>query len=105
VDGSDQGSQYSATSFEAFIARNEALQSMSRRGNCYDNAYDESFWNQLKTELLDGGSLAGLKKLGYKSAIISPITTPRAAIRPSAIAPLITPKPNSKLRTNSVRLS
>jgi len=28
---------------------------MSRRGNCYDNAYAESFWSRLKTELLDRG--------------------------------------------------
>ena len=57
---SDQGSQYSATNFKALVARHQALQSMSRRGNCYDNAHAESFWSRLKTELLDGGSFRNL---------------------------------------------
>ena len=35
---SDQGSQYSATIFKVLVARHEAVQSMSRRGNCYNNA-------------------------------------------------------------------
>ena len=53
---SDQGSQYSATSFKALLARHEAVQSRSRRGNCYDHAPAESFWSRLKSELLNGGS-------------------------------------------------
>jgi putative transposase len=57
---SDQGSQYSATNFKALVARHEALRSMSRRGNCYDNAHAESFWSRLKTELLAGGSFRNL---------------------------------------------
>ena len=57
---SDQGSQYLATNFKALVARHGAVQSMSRRGNCYDNAHAESFWSRLKTELLDGGSFRNL---------------------------------------------
>ena len=59
---SDQGSQYSSTNFKTLLARHGAMQSMSRRGNCYDNAHAESFWSRLKTELLDGGSFPGLAK-------------------------------------------
>ena len=59
---SDQGSQYSATNFKALVARHEAVQSMSRRGNCYDNAHAESFWSRLKTELLAGGSFRSLSE-------------------------------------------
>ena len=55
---SGQDSQYSASNFKALVARHEALQRMSRRGNCYDNA--GSFWSRLKTELLDGGSFPAL---------------------------------------------
>ena len=57
---SDQGSQYAATNFKAILARHQAVQSMSRRGNCYDNAHAESFWSRPKTELLDGGSFRHL---------------------------------------------
>ena len=57
---SDQGSQYTATRFKQLLTRHEALQSMSRRGNCYDNAHAESFWSRFKAELLDGGSFPGL---------------------------------------------
>ena len=57
---SDQGSQYTATRFKDLLARNGAVQSMSRRGNCYDNAHAESFWSRFKAELLDGGSFPGL---------------------------------------------
>ena len=57
---SDQGSQYTATRFKALVAKHGAQQSMSRRGNCYDNAPAESFWSRFKAELLDGGSFPGL---------------------------------------------
>lgn len=55
-----QGSQYTATRFKDLLTRHEAQQSMSRHGNCYDNAHAESFRSRLKTELLDGGSFPGL---------------------------------------------
>ncbi|WP_332874906.1 integrase core domain-containing protein [Hymenobacter psoromatis] len=57
---SDQGSQYTATRFKALVAQHGAVQSMSRRGNCYDNAHAESFWSRFKAEPLDGGYFPGL---------------------------------------------
>ena len=54
---SNQGSQYTATRFKDLVVKHGALQSMSRRGNCYDNAHAESFWSRFKAELLDGGYL------------------------------------------------
>ena len=56
----DQGSQYTSTRFKDLLARNGAVQSMSRRSNCYDNALAESFWSRFKAELLDGGYFPGL---------------------------------------------
>jgi putative transposase len=47
---SDQGSQYASHDFTAALQQLEFRQSMSRRGNCYDNATVESFWATLKTE-------------------------------------------------------
>jgi transposase InsO family protein len=48
---SDRGSQYAAEEFRRHLSAYEALGSMSRTGNCYDNATMESFWATLKTEL------------------------------------------------------
>ncbi len=47
---SDQGTQYSSSDWNRFCKNNNFIQSMSRRGNCYDNAAVESFFNSLKKE-------------------------------------------------------
>ena len=47
---SDQGSQYTASSYLELLNTVSALHSMSRVGNCYDNAVVESFFGTLKTE-------------------------------------------------------
>lgn len=52
---SDRGSQYSSNNFRKLLSKHGLRQSMSGRGNCYDNAQAESFWARFKTELLDGG--------------------------------------------------
>jgi transposase InsO family protein len=49
---SDRGVQYAATSFRAALKAAGLTASMSRRGNCYDNAAMESFWSTLKLELV-----------------------------------------------------
>jgi transposase InsO family protein len=51
---SDRGSQYSSTGFRKLLKMHGLRQSMSGKGNCYDNAQAESFWARFKTELLDG---------------------------------------------------
>ena len=57
---SDRGSQYSSKNFRNMLAEHGFRQSMSGRGNCYDNAQAESFWARLKTELLEGGAFRSL---------------------------------------------
>ena len=52
---SDQGSQYASNEFRALIKNNGALPSMSRRGNCWDNAVAESFFKTIKSELIYDG--------------------------------------------------
>jgi len=47
---SDQGSQYSSHDWQAFLKTHNLVASMSRRGNCYDNAVAESFFQLLKRE-------------------------------------------------------
>lgn len=48
---SDRGSQYASDEFRAYLSANGMIQSMSAKGNCYDNAVAESFFHTLKTEL------------------------------------------------------
>ena len=50
---SDQGCQYSAKRFRDTLSRWHIVQSMSRRGNCWDNAVMERFFRSLKTERLN----------------------------------------------------
>jgi len=49
---SDRGSQYASEPYQAILARHGFRCSMSRRGNCLDNAPMESFFGSLKTELV-----------------------------------------------------
>ena len=47
----DRGSQYASTAHKELLQKNGIIQSMSRKGNCWDNAVAESFFHSLKTEL------------------------------------------------------
>ncbi len=49
VVNSDQGSQYTSSEWQDFLEANNLKSSMSRRGNCHDNAVAESFFQLLKT--------------------------------------------------------
>lgn len=49
---SDQGSQYAAAEYQCLLATHAIECSMSRKGNCWDNAVAESFFHSLKTELV-----------------------------------------------------
>ena len=52
IHHSDRGSQYYATEYRQLLDQFGMIASMSRRGNCYDNAPMESFWGLLKNELI-----------------------------------------------------
>lgn len=54
----DQGSQFVSHNFRRLLEVTGCRQSMSRRGNCYDNATAESFFSRFKAELLEGGMFA-----------------------------------------------
>ena len=54
VHHSDRGSQYASGLFQAALARMRARGSMSRKGECWDNAVVESFFETLKRELIEG---------------------------------------------------
>jgi putative transposase len=48
---SDQGVQYTTRGYQALLRQHGVVQSMSRRGNCLDNACIEGFFGHLKSEL------------------------------------------------------
>lgn len=48
----DRGSQYCSKKYRQIIKNNHLIGSMSRRGNCWDNAIAESFFHTLKVELI-----------------------------------------------------
>lgn len=50
---SDQGSTYASGDYQQLLKANKLLCSMSRKGECLDNAVAESFFGSLKTELVD----------------------------------------------------
>ena len=52
IHHSDRGSQYCATTYQRAVLALGMRPSMSRKGNCYDNAPVESFWGTLKEELV-----------------------------------------------------
>lgn len=49
---SDRGSQYASNSHREILKQHGIIQSMSRKGNCWDNSVSESFFHTLKTELI-----------------------------------------------------
>lgn len=49
---SDQGCQYTAAAYQDLLKQHNLICSMSRKGDCYDNAVAESFFNTLKNELV-----------------------------------------------------
>jgi putative transposase len=49
---SDRGAQFASAAFRQLLAQHGLVASMSRKSNCYDNAFIESFWSSLKYEVV-----------------------------------------------------
>jgi transposase InsO family protein len=64
---SDRGVQFASAVYRAALARHGLVASMSRQGNCYDNAYIESFWSSMKIEAIFGRRF--LKREEARSAV------------------------------------
>ena len=56
IHHSDQGIQYACRDYRQLLQRHGLIASMSRKGNCYDNAAMEAFWSTLKREALEESS-------------------------------------------------
>jgi len=67
IDGlifhSDRGVQYASKKFANTVEFHGVTRSMSRKGNCWDNAVAESFFKSLKTELIYGNKLITKEKM------------------------------------------
>lgn len=66
IHHSDRGVQYSSDVYQATLARHGLVCSMSRKGNCWDNAVVESFFSTLKRELPHEGLLFDWQQLGFE---------------------------------------
>ena len=53
IHHSDRGIQYACQEYRRQLGRRRLVASMSRKGNCYDNAAMEAFWSTLKREALE----------------------------------------------------
>ena len=60
---SDQGVQYATKKFANTLESYSVIRSMSRKGNCWDNAVAESFFKSLKTELIYGNKLKSKQQM------------------------------------------
>ena len=58
---SDRDSQYASNGFRRLLQQSGFRQSMSGKGNCYDNAQAESFFSRFKAELVEGGVFEDLE--------------------------------------------
>jgi transposase InsO family protein len=84
VHHSDRGSQYASADYQAALKSNGVVCSMSRKGNCWDNAVAESFFATLKTESSTSVASRPGKKRERRSSISSRCsTTASVATRPS----------------------
>jgi putative transposase len=59
---SDRGSQYASNGFRQLLRKEGFRQSMSGKGNCYDNAQAESFFSRFKAELIENGVFEDLEQ-------------------------------------------
>ena len=60
---SDRGVQYANNKFANMLESHHVIRSMSRKGNCWDNAVAESFFKTLKTELIYGNKLINKEQM------------------------------------------
>ena len=97
---SDRGSQYASGDYQALLDAHGLVGSMSRRGNCWDNAVAESFFSTLKIELVyttDWATRADARAAVFE--YLECFTTGNGGTRRSATsAPLLSSSATSRRR-------
>lgn len=100
---SDQGSHYTSLEYRQRLWRYQITQSLSRRGNCWDNSPMERFFRSLKQEWMPSIGYESLKEAERR--IISYITDYYSVIRPHWYNGGLTPNESERLfykQSNSV---
>lgn len=92
---SDQGSHYTSRKYRQALWRYRITQSLSRRGNCWDNSPMERFFRSLKTEWVPTTGYESF--IEAQSAIIRYITEYYSAIRPHWYNGGLTPNESERL--------
>ena len=95
IHHSDRGSQYCSSAYRTLIESYGMQSSMSRKGNCYDNAPMESFWGALKNESLHHIQLA--TREDAKAAVFDYIEMFYHLIRPHEKLNNLTPRKFAQL--------
>lgn len=63
---SDRGSQYASYDYQEMLRANQIVQSMSRKGNCYDNACGESFFASFKKDIVLGRKFKTIREAKFE---------------------------------------
>jgi hypothetical protein len=88
-------SQFASAAYRHVLAQHGLLASMARKGNCYDNAFIESFWSSLKYELVTIIASAPWPKLATPS-----LTTSKSSITAPDCTLVLPTKARSNLNPN-----
>jgi putative transposase len=89
IHHSDRGVQYASNEYQAVLARHGFVSSMSRKGNCWDNAVVESFFSAMKRELPKDGVHHDV--LDVEHEVFKYIATYYNLIRPHSTLNYLTP--------------
>ncbi|CNJ90204.1 Putative transposase [Yersinia intermedia] len=92
---SDQGSHYTSKNFRQLLWRYQIKQSLSRRGNCWDNSPMERFFRSLKTEWVPDNGYANFSEAS--TAITNYITGYYSQLRPHQYNGGLTPNESERL--------
>jgi len=92
---SDRGSQFASAAYRQLLTQHGFNPSMARKGNCYDNAFIESFFSSLNTNWFTTTASPHSPKLALPSS-----TTSKPSITAPDSTPVLTTKPQSIFNPN-----
>jgi putative transposase len=96
VHHSDRGTQYAGHAYQSVLAANNIVCSMSRRGNCWDNACVESFFSTLKRELPNDHVFEDWREL--EQAVFAYVDAHYNTRRPHSALGYVTPNEYEQIR-------